>query len=77
MTKLQTILKEKNITQRALYNLIAEKCSTPIGYDRISKIVNGKVNNYSVYTLLKLCIALDVTPNQLVEREPFMSEECI
>lgn len=76
MTKLKILLEDRNITQRKLYELIADRCNTPIGYDRISNIVNGKINNVSVYTLLKICIALDVTPNDIIEREPFIESEC-
>lgn len=76
MTKLKQILKEKEITQRELYGLIKEKCKTPIGEDRISKIVHGKLTNYSIYTLLKICLALDVTPNEIVEKDNFLEKEC-
>ncbi len=77
MTKLKKIIIENNISQKQLYNLISEKCHTPIGYDRISKIVNGKITNYSLFTLLKFCIALDCTPNDIIDREPFLKEDCL
>jgi DNA-binding Xre family transcriptional regulator len=76
MTKLKKILKEKDITQRELYGLIKEKCNIPIGEDRISKIVHGKLTNYSMHTLLKICLALDVSPNEIVEKDNFIKEEC-
>jgi DNA-binding Xre family transcriptional regulator len=76
MTKLKKIIIDRGISQRGLYNLVNKKCKTPIGYDRISKIVNGKTTNYSLHTCLKICIALDLTPNDIIEREPFMTEEC-
>ena len=77
MTKIKKILIEKSISQKDLYNAIIENCKTPIGKDRISKIVNGKLTNYSMHTLLKLCMALDVTPNDLLEREIFIKKECL
>ena len=76
MTKLKKILIEKSMSQKDLYNAINEKCNVPMGYDRISKIINGKVTNYSLFTLLKLCYALDVTPNELVDKEVFIEKEC-
>ena len=30
-----------------------------------------------MHTLLKLCMALDVTPNDLLEREGFIKKECL
>ena len=77
MTKIKKILIEKSMSQKDLYNAINENCKTPIGKDRISKIGNGKLTNYSMHTLLKLCMALDVTPNDLLEREIFMEKECL
>lgn len=76
MTKLRMLLDERGIKQRELYEIIAEKCITPIGLDRISKIVSGKSTNYEVNTLMKICIALDVTPNDVLERDPFIKSEC-
>ena len=76
MNKLKAILIEKGISQEELHRLIIDKCKTPIGKDRISMIVNGKVNNYSVFTLLKICMALNVTPNDIVDKETFLKEEC-
>jgi len=76
MTKLKEFLINKNISQKELYNMIAEKCHTPIGYDRISKIVNGKITNYSLFTMLKFCYALDCTPNDIVDRVDFLDIEC-
>ena len=64
------------MSQKDLYNAIDEKCITPIGYDRISKIVNGKICNYSMFTLLKFCIALDCTPNDIIDKETFIEKEC-
>jgi len=76
MNKLKEILIEKGISQAELHRLIIDKCKTPIGKDRISMIVNGKVNNYSIFTLLKICMALNVTPNDIVDKETFLKEEC-
>jgi len=76
MTKLKEILIEKGISQAELHRRIIQNCKTPIGKDRISMIVNGRVNNYSLFTLLKICMALDITPNDVVDKELFLKEEC-
>jgi DNA-binding Xre family transcriptional regulator len=76
MTKLKELLIKKSLSQKELFTLIEQKCNVPIGYDRISKIVNGKITNYSLFTLLKFCVALNCSPNDLVDREEFMQDEC-
>ena len=76
MTKLKKILAERDITQRELHQMIKNKCHTPVGLDRICNIANGKVNNYSLFTLLKICYALDCTPNDLIDKGDFLDEEC-
>jgi DNA-binding Xre family transcriptional regulator len=76
MTKIKQLLSDKSMSQKDLYNAIDERCITPIGYDRISKIVNGKICNYSMFTLLKFCIALDCTPNDVIDKETFIEKEC-
>ena len=37
--------------------------------------VNGKKINYEIYTLLKLCVALNVTPNELIEKDDFIETQ--
>ncbi len=74
-TKLKEILIKKRISQTELYNLIREKCNSHLGQDVISRIVNGKKKNYELFTLLKLCVALNVSPNQIVERDYFVDTQ--
>ena len=74
-TKLKEILIKKRISQTELYNLIKEKCNNHLGQDVISRIVNGKKKNYEIFTLLKLCLALNVSPNQIIERDYFVSSQ--
>ena len=42
---------------------------------KIQSIVNGKKKNYEIFTLLKLCVALNVSPNQIVERDYFVDTQ--
>ena len=74
-TKLKEILIKKRISQTELYNLIREKCNSHLGQDVISRIVNGKKKNYELFTLLKLCVAINVSPNQIVERDYFVDTQ--
>ena len=66
MTKLKQILYEKKMTQKDLYERIREMSNTPIAQYQISRIVSGKVSTYNIATLMKMCRALDVTPNQVL-----------
>ena len=67
-TKLKLLLEKRNMTQSELYNIIKDNCKSYLGKDVISRIVNGKKQNYEIYTLLKICMALNVTPNQIIEK---------
>jgi len=75
VTKIKKILQEKNINQTQLFERIKSQSKTYLGKDVISRIVNGKKTNYEIYTLLKLCMALDVTPNDLIEKENFIKTQ--
>ena len=37
-------------------------------------LVNGKKTNYELHTLLKICIALDCTPNDIIEKDEFIAK---
>jgi DNA-binding Xre family transcriptional regulator len=75
MTKLRKILKEKNMSQGDLYDKIKLTCHRHLGRDVISKIVTGKKQNFEIYTLLKICVALNVTPNDLIEKDDFIDTQ--
>ena len=74
-TKLKKILANKNMTQSELYELIKDNCKTYLGKDVISRIVNGKKTNYEIFTLLKICMALNVTPDQIIEKTDFLNTQ--
>jgi DNA-binding Xre family transcriptional regulator len=73
-TKLKKYLRENDISQTELFNKIQEKCIFSLGSDVISKIVSGKKNNYEINTLLKICIALNLTPNDIIEKDLFIEK---
>lgn len=67
VSKLKYLLLEKGITQTELVDTINKSIKkNKLGYDNISKIVNGKKDMY-VSTLLKICKALNVTPNDILD----------
>jgi DNA-binding Xre family transcriptional regulator len=74
-TKLKKILESKNMSQTDLYDKIKSTCVTHLGKDVISKIVTGKKQNFELFTLLKICVALNVTPNDLIEKEEFIKTQ--
>jgi len=71
MSKLKNILSERGITQSDLYEKIKMMSNTPIAKYQISRIVNGKVKTYNIATLMKICRALDVTPNQILSKSDY------
>ena len=73
-TKLYKILRKRGISQMGLHNLIKDRCNSYLGNDVISRIVNGKKTNYEIHILLKICIALDCTPNDIIEKEEFVKK---
>ena len=73
-TKIKILLREKGMTQTDLYNRIKSQCKSYLGQDVISRIVNGKKTNYEIFTLLKICLALNCRPNDIIETRQFVKE---
>ena len=73
-TKIKRLLREKEMSQTDLYNRIKTQCKSYLGQDVISKIVNGKKNNYEIFTLLKICLALNCKPNDIIETKEFIQK---
>ena len=70
-TKLQTILNHKNMSQKDLYNLIKENSKEPVAEYQINRICKGVVTNYHIKTLIKICEALKVTPNEILTKSDY------
>lgn len=69
-TKLNTILKSRNMTRKDLYLLILEKYpNEPMSQDAVSRIVSGSRLFYSTTTLFRICGALNITPNMALDYE--------
>lgn len=69
-TKISHILQKKSMNRGDLYRVIADKYpDEPISPDAISRIVSGQRRFYSTATLFRICGALRVTPNQVLDWE--------
>jgi len=69
-SKIQAILIERKMKIVDLFNKIQEQNEKPVAKYMISQIVNGKRTNYEILTLNKICRALEVSPNQIIEDNP-------
>ena len=67
MTKLENLLNERGMTQADLMRAITTKTGFQIGRDRISKIVNGKLVNYTIETAAMIAETLEVKIDDIVE----------
>lgn len=69
-TKIREILEVRGLTRKDLESLIKIKDpENPMSPDAISRIVNGSRLDYKLSTLYRLCRALDVAPNTLLNWE--------
>ncbi len=66
-TKIEKILRERNMSQGDLVRLIKAKSGFKIGRDRISKICTGRLTNYTVETARMISEALEVPMDDIVE----------
>jgi DNA-binding Xre family transcriptional regulator len=71
MSKLKSILKDRRISQVELVEMTKEFCKTPVPRYTINKICNGSRVNYSIVTLMKICRALEVTPNEILSKADY------
>ena len=71
MSKLKAILKERRISQTELVEMTREFCKTPVPRYAINKICKGNRVNYSIATLMKICRALEVTPNEILSKADY------
>ena len=69
-TKLNVILKSRNMTRKDLTELIEKKYpEEPISPDAVSRIVSGNRLFYATTTLFRICGALNITPNMALDYE--------
>jgi DNA-binding Xre family transcriptional regulator len=67
-SKLALLLAERGMNVKDLFRLLKEK-DMKIEYYSLTQMVNGKRTNYTIQTLMRLCNALEVSPNDIVEHD--------
>lgn len=67
MTKLENILRERNLSQGDLIRLVKQRTGFRVGRDRISKICTGILINYHLETAVMISEALEVPIQDIVE----------
>ena len=67
-TKLHKVLHEKEMSTKDLERKL-KSMGMKIEYYALTEYRSGKRKNMTIETLNKLCMALDVTPNDLVEMD--------
>jgi DNA-binding Xre family transcriptional regulator len=72
MTRIQEALFKKRMTQSDLYNRIVEISEVPVTRAMLSRICTGRQKNYHTNTLLKICFALKVSPNDILEPKEYL-----
>ena len=69
-TKIRRILEKRGLSRKDLQALIKINDSeAPMSPDAISRIVNGNRCDYKLSTVYRLCRALKITPNDLLDWE--------
>jgi hypothetical protein len=67
MTKIESILNERGMSQGDLVRLIKRKSGFKIGRDRISMICTGRLKNYTMETAVMIAEALEVPVDSIIE----------
>jgi DNA-binding Xre family transcriptional regulator len=69
-TKLQILLIDLGITQRELKKKIDEMYPDfPISISHLNTVVKGRNQDYKTSTIIRICGALNVSPNDIIEYE--------
>lgn len=67
-TKLQVILRQRELTQKDLKKMIDERFpETPISLDALNRYITGNRPNVQLSTIRRICDVLDVTPNEIID----------
>jgi DNA-binding Xre family transcriptional regulator len=69
LSKLDAVLYAKGISQSDLVRRLENLFETPVPQYTISRIQCGKQGNYHTDTLIRICRALEVTPNDILDWE--------
>jgi DNA-binding Xre family transcriptional regulator len=73
VTKIHLLLEKRGMSRKQLNDLISSKYpDEPVSPDAVSRIVSGRREHYSTSTLYRICGALNVTPNQILDYEDYI-----
>ena len=68
LTKLQRLLSERKITQKELVTMINERYEDlPITANTLNRFVTGERPDARLSTVYRICGALNVTPNDVLD----------
>ena len=70
-TKINRIMMDKGVSQKDLHEKIGAICKTKVTLSMLSRIISGKQKNVHCDTLIKICVALGITPNDILDAESF------
>lgn len=69
-TKIKQLLFERGIKQNEIKDLIDSTFpETPISLSTLNHFINGKKSNITIATIKRLCVVLDVTPNDIIDMD--------
>jgi DNA-binding Xre family transcriptional regulator len=69
-TKLQLLLIELGVSQRDLKKKIDEMYPDfPISISHLNTVVKGRNQDYKTSTIIRICGALNVSPNDIIDYE--------
>jgi DNA-binding Xre family transcriptional regulator len=69
-TKLNKILVERGMSRKQFAQAIQNTTpGNPMSADSISRIVNGRRDDYLLSTVYRMCKALSLTPNDILDFE--------
>lgn len=66
MTKLAKILSDRQMTYKDFQISLFEKTGYYLGFDRISKIINGKQNDIMLSTAKKIADSLELKVDDII-----------
>lgn len=70
LTKIQLLLQEKGITQKELVEMINQRYEDlPINANTLNRFVTGDRPDVRLSTVYRICGALNVTPNDILDLE--------
>ena len=72
-TKINSLLEERGMSRTDLYKLIKDKFPYDVvSMDALSRIVSGRRKDYSIYTLFRISVALNISLDKIADVEEYV-----